>query len=110
MSWTNELYKVYELAETDKDMLPISHSTANAQIEVTVSEEGEFVSASAVDKENTVTIIPVTEDSGVRTNGINPMPLADKLLYIAGDYSNYAKGKRSDNSEYFSAYMKQLGE
>ena len=41
MSWTNELYRVYELASvTDegRGMLPISHSTANAQIEVTISE------------------------------------------------------------------------
>ena len=87
MSWTNELYRVYELAkdtEAGKGMLPLSHSTANAQIEVTVSEAGEFVSAAEVAKDNSVTIIPVTEDSGARANGITPMPLADKLVYIAG--------------------------
>ena len=113
MSWTYELYRVYELAadtEEGSSMLPISHSTANAQIEVTVSEEGEFVRAGAVDKENTVTVIPVTEDSAARSSGITPMPLADKLVYIAGDYPAFAEGKRADNSEYFAAYMKQLGE
>lgn len=113
MSWTNELYKVYELAvgtEEGSDMLPISHSTANAQIEVTVNEAGEFVRAALVDKENAVTIIPVTEDSAARSSGIAPMPLADKLVYIAGDYSRYANGKRADNSDYFAAYMKQLGD
>ncbi|MCR5599645.1 MAG: type I-C CRISPR-associated protein Cas8c/Csd1 [Ruminococcus sp.] len=112
MSWTNELYMVYERAlNTDdgKTMLPISHSTANAQIEITISDEGEAISASAVEKENAVTIIPVTEDSAARGSGINPMPLADKLVYIAGDYSQYAEGKRADNSDYFSAYMEQLG-
>ncbi len=113
MSWTNELYKVYELAvgtEEGRNMLPISHSTANAQIEVTVNEAGEFVGSALVDKENAVTIIPVTEDSAARSSGITPMPLADKLVYIAGDYSRYANGKRADNSDYFSAYMKQLSD
>ena len=113
MSWTNELYRVYELASvTDegRGMLPISHSTANAQIEVTISETGEFISASIVDKDNAETIIPVTEDSAARSSGITPMPLADKLVYIAGDYSRYAEGKRADNTEYFRAYMEQLKE
>ena len=62
MSWTNELYRVYDLAvEAGIDMLPISHSTANAQIEITVSEEGEFIEAAAVEKENAVTVR--TEDA-----------------------------------------------
>lgn len=113
MSWTNELYRVYELAadsEKGRDMLPISHSTANAQIEITVNEAGEFLSAAVVDKNNAETIIPVTEASAARSSGITPMPLADKLVYIAGDYSKYADGKRADNSEYFKAYMEQLGD
>lgn len=46
----------------------------------------------------------MTEDSGARTNGIFPMPLADKLVYIAGDYGEYT----TDNSKYFDAYMQQL--
>ena len=114
LSWANELYKVYELvvgteaAGGETPLLPVSHSTANAQIEVTVDENGEFVSANTVSKENAVTIIPVTEDSGTRSSGIAPMPLADKLVYIAGDHSIYTEGKRSDNSEFFSAYMEQL--
>ena len=107
LSWTNELYNVYEKAvgtekaEGENSLLPISHSTANAQIELTIDEEGEFVSANSINKENAVTIIPVTEDSGTRSSGIAPMPLADKLVYIAGDYPQYTEGKRSDNSDYF---------
>ncbi len=114
LSWTEELYKVHELVQNNKSkdtqhiLLPISHSTQNAQIELTISEDGEFVSASKIDKENSETIIPVTEDSGARGNGVTPMPFADKLVYIAGDYNKYATGKKSDNREYYSAYMKQL--
>lgn len=111
MSWTNELYKVYELASSKdgNSMLPISHSTAQAQIEITISQNGEFICAAEVDKINARTIIPVTDDSAARSSGITPMPLADKLLYISGDYSGYASGKRADNSEYFKAYIDQLG-
>ena len=110
MGWTNELYKVYELAceNPENGLLPILHSTANAQIELVIDEQGNFRGANAVDKKNAVTVIPVTEDSGARSSGVSPMPFADKLLYIAGDYQKYADGKRADNSKYFFAYMGQL--
>lgn len=63
-----------------------------------------------VDKDNAETIIPVTEDSSSRGNGINPMPLSDNLVYIAGDYGKYTVGKKSDNSKSFKAYMEKLGD
>lgn len=115
MSWTDELYKVYEnncgrqdLDEQD-ELLPVSHSTANAQIEVTIDEDGKFVSAKQIeDKKDSVTIIPVTENSGSRGQGNMPHPLADKLVYIAGDYVRFVTGKRSDNTDYYQAYMEQL--
>lgn len=114
MSWTEELYRIYELNcqrefdDNEPEMLPMSHSTANAQIEVTINENGEFKGARTVEKSDAVTIIPATEDSAVRTSGICPMPYADKLVYIAGDYSCYTEGKRNDNSDFYTAYMKQL--
>ena len=110
MGWTNELYKIYELASENPEngLLPILHSTANAQIELVIDEQGNFKGANTVNKEEAVTVIPVTEDSGARSSGIAPMPFADKLVYIAGDYPKYAEGKRADNSKYFSAYMWQL--
>mgnify|MGYP001657465126 FL=1 len=114
MSWQNELYQVYEnnygKADEKVLMLPVYHSTANAQVEVTLSEQGEFCSAVPIrDKEDSVTVIPVTEDSGgARSSGNTPHPFADKLLYIAGDYKEFASGKRSDNQKYYQAYMKQL--
>lgn len=112
MSWTEELYKIY-VNNCGRDgcgekLLPISHSTANAQIEITLSENGDFVDARALDKSEQVTVIPVTEDSGSRGNGVFPMPFDDKLVYIAGDYGKFATGKNADNAKYFSAYMQQL--
>lgn len=114
MSWQNELHQVYEnnygKADEKVLLLPVYHSTANAQVEVTLSEQGEFCSAVSIrDKEDSVTVIPVTEDSGgARSSGNTPHPFADKLLYIAGDYREFASGKRSDNQKYYQAYMKQL--
>ena len=56
MSWTQELYRVYEqqcgVDHNDGNvLLPISHSTANAQIEVTLRQDGSFVAARALTKE-----------------------------------------------------------
>ena len=112
MSWTDELYKIYEnncgRLNVIPQMLPISHSTANAQIELIITESGDFIAASRIDKSDAVTIIPVTDDSSSRGAGIFPHPLADKLLYIAGDYAKYAAGKKADNKKYFESYMEQL--
>lgn len=111
LSWTDELYKVYEqqCGTVQRDgtvLLPVSHSTANAQIEVTLKSDGTFVSAAALSKEEGLnTIIPVTEDSGGRTSGICAMPLADKLIYLCGDYNKYTD---KDNAQYFKSYIEQL--
>lgn len=114
MGWISVLYETYEnnaavVGKIDKDetvLLPISHSTQNAQIEVTIDESGDFFRAEKVDKDNAVTIIPVTEDSGTRSSGITPHPLCDKLCYIAGDYTFYTKDKNMD--EYYTKYISQL--
>lgn len=112
MSWTNELYSVYEknCGRTDcvPALLPLSHSTANAQIEVTLRENGDFVKADRIGKADAETVIPVTNDSAARSSGISPHPFADKLVYIAGDYGKYFGGKNSDNTKYFEAYIEQL--
>ena len=111
VSWTNELYNVYEKqhGRETRDgtvLLPVSHSTANAQIEVTLRADGTFVGAVQLTKEEGLnTIIPVTEDSGGRTSGICAMPLADKLIYLSGDYSRFVN---KNNDAYFTAYIEQL--
>ena len=114
MSWTDELYKIYEY-NSDRDfdenepvMLPVAHSTANAQIEITIGLDGEFKGARTVEKADAVTVIPATEDSATRSSGVCAMPFADKLIYIAGDYCDYAEGKKADNSGHFINYINQL--
>lgn len=106
-----ETYDVYaDLAGVDKNsqavLLPISHSTFNAQVEVIIDQAGNFIDAQKLEKgRDAITIIPVTEDSAARSSGIAPHPLCDKICYIAGDYTSYA----GDNKEeYFKAYIEQL--
>lgn len=114
MAWLKtlaETYDVYEdLAGIEKNnqavLLPISHSTFNAQIEVTIDQDGIFQNARKLDKgKDVVTIIPVTEDSAARSSGIAPHPLCDKLCYIAGDYTKYTGDCKE---KYYEAYMEQL--
>lgn len=114
MSWTNELYNVYEKNwggpySNDPLLLPVAHSTANAQIEVMIDEDGNFIKAERVNKDQAVTVIPVTMDSIAKSgSGAIPHPFADNLVYIAGDYGKYFGGKRADNEKFFSAYIEQL--
>ncbi|MGN0674304.1 MAG: type I-C CRISPR-associated protein Cas8c/Csd1 [Oscillospiraceae bacterium] len=113
MGWTDELYKVYEYncGKTDIEpmLLPVSHSTANAQIELTIDEKGNFISARTVDKSEAETIIP---DTGKAKTGKTPppYPLAETLKYIAGDYNTYKPENVKDNSDFFKAYTNQLNE
>ena len=98
MAWLKTLAETYDVyahlaGVEDNDqavLLPISHSTFNAQIEVTIDANGKFLDAKKLDKgRGAVTIIPVTEDSATRSSGVAPHPLCDKLCYIAGDYTVY---------------------
>ena len=115
MAWLKTLadtYDVYsELAGVIKNdqpvLLPLSHSTFNAQIEVTLDEEGNFLGSKKLDKgPDIVTIIPVTEDSAARSSGIAPHPLCDKLCYVAGDFALYTGDQKK--KEYYESYMEQL--
>ena len=115
MSWMNQLYKTYEanIGKNEDDgiaLCPIAHMNANAQIEICVNEEGEFVSAKEVDKENAVTLIPVTEASSGRSSGAAPHALCDTLSYVAGDFAEYCQSDKDKkkSEEKFEKYMKGL--
>ncbi len=117
MGWTQMLEKTYDVCQSivgkqvneDPILLPISHSTANAQIEVTIDLDGNFVPTLSgtilKDEADKITIIPVTEDSASRGNGCNPHALHDKLCYVAGDYTKYT-GENKD--EYYNDYLDHL--
>lgn len=84
---------------------PVHHMTTAANIEITVDNNGSFVSAVAVDKKAPKIIIPVTETSAGRTSGICAHPLCEQLKYIA-DY----KRLKSKDEECFTVYIEQLQE
>lgn len=119
MSWMNMLYKTYEnnmskagrAVENGKMLSLVSHMLANAQIEITINENGDFRGARIVDKNERQTIIPVTESSAGRAGGmVAPHPLCDTLSYTAKDYCNYAESEKEIKKaeDKFNAYSKQL--
>lgn len=59
-------YKEYEskgkTVRIPNVLLPVYHTTAAAQIEVTIDEEGNFLGAEQVSQEDKLTVIPVTEN------------------------------------------------
>ena len=72
-------------------------------------EDGNFLDASKVSKEDAMTIIPMTEKSGSRTSStVAPHPLCDNLKYVAGDYEIYVKDKSEDVLKYYNSYMSEL--
>lgn len=111
MSWTDELYKVYEnncgISFYDGGPLPVSHLNVDVQIELTIDDAGNFVTARMIDKSEADTVIPVTENSGGRTSNICPHPLVDEIFYIAGDYTKFSSSKRSEKGT-FDDYISQL--
>lgn len=92
MSWMQKLYETYEACvgrepEGAEPLMPICHTTQQAQIEVILDQDGNFKRASVIDKTAATTMIPCTESSGGRA-GAKPVnhPFADKLQYVAGDF------------------------
>jgi len=116
LSWIQKLYDTYENCrsevgipgtdERQNTLLPIFHSTQNAQIEVVLNGDGDFRMARVLEKNEVVTIIPVTEDSATRSSNKVPHPLCDKLQYVAGDYIQYVTMKKGE--ELYDKYIAQL--
>ncbi|MEG1570586.1 MAG: type I-C CRISPR-associated protein Cas8c/Csd1 [Clostridia bacterium] len=108
MSWVSSLCALYDANQSRAGemeswtrgsrtyplvLLPIGHSTALAQIEITLDEDGSFLDARALEKSEALTLIPVTEASASRTSAPEAMPLFDKLIYVAGDYKRHINMK-----------------
>lgn len=112
MSWMNMLYKTYEnvmkgdTEELNPPLLPIAHTTQNADIEVSIDIDGDFLEGSVVEDDKQ-TLIPCSESSAGRA-GSNPVnhPLFDKLQYLAGDYTAFGGEK---GSHFHKKYMEDLG-
>jgi CRISPR-associated protein Csd1 len=80
----------YEKTHSGREytLVPISHTTQSAHIEVHLSLGGDFLWANVVEKTNASTIIPCTEESLSRSGTLPPPhPLHDKFIYVAGHYA-----------------------
>lgn len=117
MSWLTYLSNTYDnhnkfIGQFDRNrfdreyaLIPVSHTTQTAHIEVYLDGEGNYQYARVVDKSEGSTIIPCTEASASRTSSPVPHPLFDKLVYVAGDYAQY--GGESKGTPH-ADYMEQL--
>ena len=59
-------------------LAPVSHILQNAQIEITLTDEGKFLSAVPVSKGDESTIIPATEESADRSRirSVTSLPIS----------------------------------
>lgn len=90
-------------------LLPISHTTQTAHIEVAIAEDGSFHTAHVIEKSDRDTIIPCTEDSASRAGAvIAPYPLHDKLSYVAGDFVAFGGKVKNKEDTPFSSYINNL--
>lgn len=127
MSWEEELIYLYDkntsqigriqlksFQSSEKEeqipyvLLPPFHTTVTAQIQVTLSADGDFLGASKVESKDKLTMIPVTEKSASRTAGKAPHPLCDNLKYLAGDYGRYVRDTNGDAERCHKLYMEAL--
>ena len=118
MSWIQKLHETYERCAglpqfTSNPLLPISHTTQKAHIEIVIDGIGNFRRANVISKEDQTTLVPCTEESGGRA-GIKPKnhPLCDKLQYVAGDYrklgGEVTVGFAKEEEEPHRSYLKDL--
>lgn len=117
MSWLANLAKTYdhhsqfvgvfERKGNDREyaLIPVSHTTQSAHVEVWLDAKGNFLRAEVVPKHDSSTIIPCTEASASRTSKPVPYPLFDKLMYVAGDYVRFCGEVKGTP---FADYLLQL--
>lgn len=93
MNWVSSLCALYD-ANTERVgkaerwkkktlvLFPVGYDTMEAQIEIHIDQEGNYLGARILEKDEAETLVPYPES---RTSGIKSLPLFDSLAYIAGD-------------------------
>ncbi len=105
MGLFQKAYKTYEYHSQlagcagifKEPLAPIAHIITSAQIEIMLDQNGKFMRAFAVGKDEPKIIIPVTEESQGRTSDVCPHPLCDQIGYIS-----------PVNAKKYDAYVEQL--
>ncbi len=73
-------------------LAPIGHTLTSANIEITLNQDGIFLTARRVEKNEPKILIPVTEKSGGRSSAgakSHPHPLCDQLKYVVAEENYY---------------------
>lgn len=120
MSWMEQLVQTYDENErfAGRDGIdgmraplpPVGHIVQNAQIEMTLSANGELIQAEAIPKGQQATLIPCTPDSASRSGSAAfPHPLHDQLSYIAKDYYDFVEDSPKDGKTPYLVYKNLLG-
>jgi CRISPR-associated protein Csd1 len=104
MSWIQKLYETYEQCANIVEPIgvglwPVSYIVKRAHVEVVLDAKGILQRIRKLNPSEFDTLIPVTEDSANRTNGIAPHPLCEEVSYCAPDKLS---------SERFAAYVNLL--
>ena len=117
MNWVRELLNLYECNTDivgqevkgrfgeDVVLLPPYHTTQKATVTVKLLPNGTFLGAEKVAKDDSVTVIPVTEESAARTSGSAAHPLCDNLSYLAENYNEFAPDFDKLSSEKHRLYL-----
>ena len=117
MSWIEMLHQTYEnnldnIANPNDTipLLPLFHSTQNAQVHIVLDGNGNCVDANVVMKDDAQTIIPASEASAGRSGAkIAPHALFDTLQYVAGDYLTFGGNpNKKKNESGFAPYIEAL--
>jgi CRISPR-associated protein Csd1 len=90
MAWIEKLYQTYENCADKTEVVgshlwPLSHTVKKAHVEIVIDAMGNFRRVRKLDRLESPTLIPATEDSAGRTSGIAPHPLCEELSYCAAD-------------------------
>ncbi|VGO14207.1 hypothetical protein PDESU_02766 [Pontiella desulfatans] len=89
MSWMQKLYEtaneIEKMNPDEKQPWPIAHMAKVAHVEIILNHEGKLRNIRQLSSSESVTIIPVTEESANRTRNVDPHPLCEELGYCAKD-------------------------
>ncbi|NLK71811.1 MAG: type I-C CRISPR-associated protein Cas8c/Csd1 [Clostridiales bacterium] len=93
MNWVSSLCALYDANEYRAGdielwkgkklvLIPVGYDTMEAQIEIHIDQNGNFLGARTLEKDEAETLAPYPE---IRTSGVKALPLFDSLAYVAGD-------------------------
>lgn len=111
-TYDNNEKRVGIYIEGGEPLAPIGHILTKADIEITLSKDGEFLTARRIDKSEPKILIPVTEESGGRSGtkaNERPHPLCDAYKYYSAEENYFLPQlKKWIESKYSHPFLKVI--